>query len=271
MALKLRSVIRVIIICLLSLTAVLFLYLLVNNFQFERGTTFYIHFDHIGSLMQGAWIRKAGVKIGSITDIEINKADQRTVIVTFNLFPGQKLHIDSSFAIMSASMIGDQYVEVLPGSENSPYAAEGHVFKGESTSNVDTLLLKSGQVINDFTVAVTVLSNILKDKQNDIKSIIDNVNEASGTLNRIIKNAEHSLLTLPKSINDFSRAVDTISAYVEQINRSDTVFSLLKDNKVSQDLKNLIDNLNKISVNLLKVSQDMKEIVGEIIPPSEKQ
>jgi ABC-type transporter Mla subunit MlaD len=136
---------------------------------------------------------------------------------------------------------------------------------------VDTLLLKSGQVINDFTVAVTVLSNILKDKQNDIKSIIDNVNEASGTLNRIIKNAEHSLLTLPKSINDFSRAVDTISAYVEQINRSDTVFSLLKDNKVSQDLKNLIDNLNKISVNLLKVSQDMKEIVGEIMPPSEKQ
>jgi phospholipid/cholesterol/gamma-HCH transport system substrate-binding protein len=130
MALKLRSVIRVIIICLLSLTAVLFLYLLVNNFQFERGTTFYIHFDHIGSLMQGAWIRKAGVKIGSITDIEINKADQRTVIVTFNLFPSQKLHIDSHFAIMSASMIGDQYVEVLPGSENSPYAAEGHVFQG---------------------------------------------------------------------------------------------------------------------------------------------
>ncbi len=271
MALKFKSVLRVIIICVLSVAAVIFLYLLVNNFQFRRGTTYFIHFNHIGSLMQGAWIRKAGVKIGSITDIEINKADQRTVIVTFNLFPDQRLHIDSRFAIMSASMIGDQYVEVLPGSETSPFAKAGHVFEGESSKSVDTLLLKSDQVINDFTIAVTVLANILQEKKTNIENIIDNIDEASGSLNKIIKNAQKSLMNLPKSINEFSRAVETIAAYVDQINKSDTVFSLLKDNQVSQDLKKTISNLNDISANLLKVSQDMKKIVGEVVGPDEKE
>jgi hypothetical protein len=58
---------------------------------------------------------------------------------------------------------------------------------------------------------------------------------------------------------------------VDQINKSDTVFSLLKDNQVSQDLKKTISNLNDISANLLKVSQDMKKIVGEVVGPDEKE
>jgi phospholipid/cholesterol/gamma-HCH transport system substrate-binding protein len=129
MAVKIKSIIRVIIICLLSISAVIFLYLLVNNFQFQMGTTFYIRFDHIGSLMQGAWIRKAGVKIGSITDIKIDEKDQRTVIITFNLFPGQHIHTDSRFVIMSDSMIGDQYIEVIPGTVSAGFAEEGQTFK----------------------------------------------------------------------------------------------------------------------------------------------
>jgi len=271
MALKLKSIIRVIVICLLSIAAVVFLYLLVNNFQFQRGATFYIHFNHIGSLMHGAWIRKAGVKIGSITNIEIDEKDQSTVIVTFNLFPGQRIHKDSRLVIMSASMIGDQYIEVLPGTVSAGFAEEGKTFMGESSKSLDSLLVKSDDVIRDFTIAVAVLSDILHDKKDAIRDIISNIDEASASLNKVIKNAEYSLMNLPKSINEFSSAVEKIAEYVDQINKSDTVFGLLKDNKVSQDLKTTISNLNIISVNLLKASQDMKEILSEIIGPAGQQ
>jgi phospholipid/cholesterol/gamma-HCH transport system substrate-binding protein len=270
MAVKLKSIIRVIIICLLSISAVIFLYLLVNNFQFQRGTTFYIRFNHIGSLMHGAWIRKAGVKIGSITDIKIDESDQRTVIITFNLFPGQRIHKDSRFVIMSASMIGDQYIEVIPGTVAAGYAEEGQTFLGESSKSIDTLLVKSEDVIQDFTVAVGVLSEILHEKKDDIKDIISNIDEASASLNKVITNAEYSLMNLPKSIDEFSRAVVKISKYVDQINNSDTVFGLLKDDKVSKDLKAAISNLNIISMNLLEASEDMKEILSEIIGPDEQ-
>jgi ABC-type transporter Mla subunit MlaD len=269
MAVKIKSIIRVIIICLFSLAAVTFLYLLVNNFQFQRGTTFYIHFDRVGSLMVGGWARKAGVKIGSITNIEINPADQSTVIVTVNLFPGQRVHKDSRFVIMSASMIGDQYIEIIPGtgSAEEDFAKEGNVFYGESSKNLDSVLLKSEDAIADLRFTITILSKILNEKQNSIKNIIDNINDASTSLNKVIKNAEYSLMNLPKSLNEFAKAVEIISQYVDHINTSDTVFSLLKDNKVSGDLKNTISNLNDISINLLKVSEDMKKIMGEIIEP----
>jgi phospholipid/cholesterol/gamma-HCH transport system substrate-binding protein len=269
MAFKIKSIIRVIVICLLSITAVIFLYLLVNNFQFQRGTTFYIHFDHIGSLVHGGWIRKAGVKIGSITNIEIDEKDQSTVIVTFNLFPGNFIHNDSRLVIMSASMIGDQYIEVMPGTAEAGFAEEGKVFMGESSKSLDSLLVKSDDVIKDFTVAVTVLSEILDEKKDAIKDIISNIDEASASLNKVIKNAEYSLMNLPKSIDEFSNAVEKIAVYVDQIDRSDTVFGLLKDDKISQELKTTISNLNNISLNLLEASEDMKEILSEIIGPSQ--
>ncbi len=74
-------------------------------------------FDNIGGLKRGAVVRSAGVSVGQVTSITLDKKTyQGLVIMKVNdgvLFP-----IDSSAKILTAGLLGDQYVGIEPGSDD---------------------------------------------------------------------------------------------------------------------------------------------------------
>ena len=88
MAVRANRIIRVVVITLFAIGVSVFLYLLINNFQFFRGPYVRVHFESIGDLNVGAWVRRAGMKVGSVTRLE-PAPDEKTVIATITLKPGQ--------------------------------------------------------------------------------------------------------------------------------------------------------------------------------------
>ena len=76
---KASRIIRVIVIFIISIAAAVFLYLLIFNFQFTRGVEVRVHFTSVGDLNTGAWVRKAGIKVGSVTRLEPAE-DEKTVM-----------------------------------------------------------------------------------------------------------------------------------------------------------------------------------------------
>ncbi|HVO39491.1 MAG TPA: MlaD family protein, partial [Spirochaetia bacterium] len=126
---KANRIIRVIIIIIVALATSLLLYLLINNFQFSRGISVRVHFKNIGDLNTGAWVRKAGIKVGSVTGLT-PADDEKTVIVSLSFKPGQIVRQGDEFSLVSKGILGDVYIEQLPGPKTSPPAVEGQLFEG---------------------------------------------------------------------------------------------------------------------------------------------
>ena len=73
-------------------------------------------FDDIGGLSVRAPVRIAGVKIGQVDQIELDE-DLRAR-VTLGVEPDLDLSIDSSAAIRTAGLLGDQFIAVELGAED---------------------------------------------------------------------------------------------------------------------------------------------------------
>lgn len=90
---------------------------LTQNFTGSGGYTVYAQFDNIGGLKVRAPVTVAGVRVGEVTSI---KLDPTTFRATVSLMINKKdndLPIDSSASILTAGLLGANYVSLTPGYE----------------------------------------------------------------------------------------------------------------------------------------------------------
>ena len=104
------------------------------------GYTVYARFDNIGGLTNRAKVSLSGVQIGEVTGIRIDT--QRLMAeVEMQIFDEvDYLSVDSSAQILTAGLLGEQYIGVTPGFEDD--------------------LLKQGSYIQD-TQSALVLEEIV--------------------------------------------------------------------------------------------------------------
>ena len=102
---------------LLGLAAVLFLALKAANLtRFGAGETYALsaRFDNIGGLKARAAVRSAGVVVGRITSISLDPKTYQGV-VTLEVSGAYRFPKDSSAQILTAGLLGDQYIGLSPG------------------------------------------------------------------------------------------------------------------------------------------------------------
>ncbi len=102
---------------LLGLAGVLFLALKAANLtSFGGGETYALtaRFDNIGGLKARAAVRSAGVVVGRITSISLDPKSFQGV-VTFEVGGAYQFPKDSSAQILTAGLLGDQYIGLSPG------------------------------------------------------------------------------------------------------------------------------------------------------------
>lgn len=76
-------------------------------------------FDNIGSLKVRAPVSIAGVKVGEVTSIKLDKNSFRAV-VTIQINRDQNtLPIDTSAGIFTQGLLGANYISLVPGYENA--------------------------------------------------------------------------------------------------------------------------------------------------------
>jgi ABC-type transporter Mla subunit MlaD len=271
MATTKRQILKVIIISLLAVLITVFLFLMIFKVQIFTGPFFYLRFEHVGSLTVGAVVRTAGVRIGTVSDIKLDQTDFRTVIVTVTLYPGQKVRRGSSFLVMSGSLIGDQYIEVLPV-PNGDFILDGESFKGEPIKNLDSFLLSSNTLIQDFTSAMSTLADILADNKDDIRTVIANLRESSDTLRKYMSDGEGTnssmLARFTSLLENLDKSSSALTRLLEDLASKDSVVTLLNQKETSSDMKVTLTNLRKISDGLVNITADLETIMAGVVGPA---
>lgn len=75
-------------------------------------------FDNIGDLKPRAAVTVAGVKIGQVTGIELNNKSYRAVVTMRIDKQENNIPVDSEASIVTAGLLGANYVKVTPGFED---------------------------------------------------------------------------------------------------------------------------------------------------------
>jgi len=98
-------------------------------------------FGSISGLKQGAVVEIAGVKVGSVEQIRLNRETYEAV-VSMSIKRDVDLQEDSIASIRTAGIIGDRYVAISPGGSPELIEDGGTIFETESAINLEELVSK---------------------------------------------------------------------------------------------------------------------------------
>ena len=98
-------------------------------------------FSGTGGLSIGDDVQISGVKIGTVSKIDLKPDDYRAR-VTMEINDVIKLPDDSAAFISSISLLGGKYMELQPGGSEDMLGANGHIQYTQAPQNLEQLLGK---------------------------------------------------------------------------------------------------------------------------------
>lgn len=107
-----------------------------------EGDTFEVtaQFENIGGLKPGAAVTLAGVRIGRVRDIVIDR-DTFEANVTMRIGKGyDNIPKDSAASILTAGLLGEQYIGLSPGGEDAALAAGDKIQFTQSALVLENLI-----------------------------------------------------------------------------------------------------------------------------------
>src|SRR6266849_7609375 len=264
-------------------------------------STYRAYFPFAGGLEPGATVRYAGgPKVGRVEKLQLDPKDSSRIKITFSVKSGLPVKTDSHVKIMSLSPLGDNHLEIVPGSEKAVLAANGAILPSDPYVDFNALTAK----INDIAPQAQQLLKTLNDRAADLQVTIARVNDLlkdsnranlAGTLaetrgmiaeNRAplkstIGNLSHAsqkleplLVDLRKTSAQANEALNHVDSLIGE-NRPDVrqaVIDLRRSLATVTDLTGRLDhtldvnseNIDELLENLRHVSQNLKEFTNTI-------
>lgn len=127
---------------LLGLLAIVFLALKAANLaSFRLGNTYVVtaRFDNIGGLKVRAPVKSAGVTVGRVTGIALDTTTYQGT-VTIELEQGVQFPADTSAKILTAGLLGDQYIGLNPGGSDQNLKAGDQIKMTQSAVVLENLI-----------------------------------------------------------------------------------------------------------------------------------
>ncbi|MGB2670297.1 MAG: MlaD family protein, partial [Candidatus Acidiferrum sp.] len=205
--------------------------------------TYHAYFPFAGGLEQGATVRYAGgPKVGRVEKLSIDPQNPARIDVVFSVQTDLPVKTDSHAKIMSLSPLGDNHLEIVPGSSQSALAAPGSLLPSDNYMDFNALTAQ----ISDLAPQAKQLLQSLDDRAADLKVTIARVNDLLNAQNR-----ENLSATL----------ADAHGMIAE--NRPEIKSTLQHLNTASQKIEPLIQDLHKTSEEANQALTHIDSLLGE--------
>jgi phospholipid/cholesterol/gamma-HCH transport system substrate-binding protein len=106
----------------------------------SQGYTVYAEFEQAGGIKPGANVQIAGVTVGRVTGIRLDKNYE--ALVSFQIDSGVRLQEDAIASIKTSGLIGEKFVQITPGASEKYISAGGKIRDTESAIDIESLISK---------------------------------------------------------------------------------------------------------------------------------
>ena len=215
------------------------------KFRFETGKTYLAEFSNVSGLKDGDIVRIAGVEVGKVSKISVNR--DATVRVEFSADDTVVLTEGSRAAIRYDDLIGNRYLALLEGAVGTRTLKPGDtipVDRTEPALNLDTLIggfrplfraldpnqvneltgqlieafQGQGPTIGSFLDQAAAVTNTLADRDLLIGQVVDNLNVVLGSLGGQSDRFDKAVTSLSELVHGLAERRTDLSNSVAYIN-----------------------------------------------------
>src|SRR5713226_1401817 len=218
--------------------------------------TYHAFFPFAGGLESGATVRySGGPKVGRVERLRIDPRNPARIEITFTVQSELPVKADSRVKIMSMSPLGDNHLEVLPGSAKAPVAPDGSQLASENYVDFNALTAQ----INNLAPHAQQLLVTLNDRATELKITVDRVNDLLNVQNRAnlsatLANArgmiEENRPDIRQAVVELRRTLTNMTDLTAHLNQTLDVNS--------ENIDELLDNFRHVSENLREFTATIK-------------
>ena len=232
------------------------------GFGLKKGYPVSVVFDNATGLEKDASVQIAGVEVGRVEDISLKDGK---ALVTLRILPSVKLEKDVEAKIKSYGILGDKYVDIVPGTKGETYiSAGGDITRTEQQADIDKLLRELGIIAGDVMKVTASLKNVLgsAEGETNLKAIVENTRSITENLNRVVTQNDEKLNLMIANLGEASaemrKAFAALNSVVEKIDSGEGTIGQLVENK------DVFDNLNQTLASIRDITNKINEGEGTI-------
>lgn len=272
-----------------------------GGISIEKVYTLYVDFDSPGWLSSGAMVKVSGVEAGKVKSItfmggEYDPVAKHRVYVRLELGIKERfkksIHEDARFYVASQGVLGEQYVEVAPGTYEKPYLEDGSVVMGVTPPKLEIALAK-GFVILDVMYDILTehresidklivsmggimetADTTLKDRKEDIGAIITNLKDTTEETKLLVQGARKNYVESPKvgriiaSIESITRKVDKdigpiMKSTKKTVKGTGDIFDKIGDEDINE-IKVALKHLSHTAIKADDIMGKVRKIVNRV-------
>lgn len=221
----------------------------------EKGKRLGAVFDSVAGLDDKASVRIAGVRVGRVDGVGLDGNRARIEILLDEALP---LTVGSTARIANLGLLGEKYVEIVPGPPGAPPLPDGAVLEGTTPPSFDDAMAKledigssiqemTGSFGGDLGGNVNGLIAEIQATAREIRMLVAanraNVDSTVANFNRVSATLAEEL---PRLAQQMDRALEQIRVVVEE-NRENLKAGMGNVRELTDKLQTSADNLNQIS------------------------
>ncbi|MCP4704648.1 MAG: MCE family protein [candidate division Zixibacteria bacterium] len=229
---------------------------------FDKKVKFVAYFDNVNGLVKGAPVWIAGVEVGNVSSIKfvnLDSAGQIELKLRVKESVTNMITIDARIRLGTIGMLGDKYLEIIPGTLGKQLIAEDGAIKTDAKGDLAAIMSEGEELISSSRKTMGNLCDITKQIQN-----------GEGTLGQLISNDElHVELAglissmtilmdgLQKNQERITGAMENMSSDLADVtakanSNTGTIGKLLSDPKLYDNLNSSTGRIDSI---LSKINQ----------------
>jgi phospholipid/cholesterol/gamma-HCH transport system substrate-binding protein len=224
----------------------------------EEGYRVYAYVENASGLDKNSVARIAGVDVGRVEGITLDGVKAKVTL----LIPVKvQIPLDSKIYVKSVGLLGEKYVEIVPGSGAQMVKANGTIAEGGPSVDIDRVLSQLSSIGGDVKSVTESLSHALGGEkgERDLKEIVTGARETMTNLQNITQTIQKGEGTIGKLVKDdrlyleVKNTVSSLNQVAETIGKGEgTLGKLVKDDALYVEAKETIASLNKLAQSIEK-------------------
>ncbi len=218
-------------------------------------------FSSAAGLIPNAEVRAAGVRVGRVKNIRLERG---RALVELQLVEGIVLPRDSKAIVSSLGLLGEKYVEILPGDPDAEGFSDGDSIKAAPPQSLDQITALATDIGADIkSVTGSVRNAVGEGEDNRVEAILISLDKFAASLqetvaanrkgiDEIVANVQASTDVLREVLSKNQKNIDASMNNVRRV--TETMAKLLEQNQ---------DNATALLVNIRDLAGVMKELVSE--------
>lgn len=233
----------------------------------DPGQQVEVLFDSVAGLNMKAPVRVAGVSVGRVEGLSL---EGRRAKVTLLLDKPVAMTEGTVARIANSGILGDKYVELIPGPPTAPPIPDGRTLEGHTPVTFDEALARFdnlGQSLQQLTGDVSSQGDL----GGSIRRLLDNLEATSADIRLLVTTNRDQVDSTVANFERFSRTLaEELPALTEQMQKLlMNVDSVVADNgdELGESLSNIRDITDNIQVsvdNLNDISSQLRSGEGTI-------